>query len=710
MTEPKVAENGEPRGGESGTVAGQVRRFGVFEMDLGSGELRKSGVVVHLQPQPFFLLVMLTARPGEVVTRQEMREELWPAGSLVDFEQSLNFCVRQIRLALADSAQTPRFVETLTRRGYRWVGGPIETIDGGAGRELPPSRPVGEAEEQRGSEPPPIRASGWGWRWVVTLLVLVTVAFAGIFFLRRTGPSAAAQFQRMTFRRGFLTAARFGPDGRVVYVASWDGRPLSLYESRPDSQGARSLELGAFALAGVSTSGDVAFIRDGMLARAPLAGGPPRMVARNVRAADWTANGATFALARELKEGYQLEYPVGRPLRRVPSLTALRLSPDGEHLAFSQHPTLGDDRGFVVIVDRTGRALATSATFGSLEGLAWSPQGDEVWFTAAGVGVKNSLRALGLDGRERVLLESIGRLVLHDVAADGRLLISRSTLRAEILFQRAGEPDVVDLSWLDVSAVAALSPDGDTILFYEGGEGGGPDYTTFVRRTDGSTPLRLGDGRAFDLSPDGRWALVIPVTRPDRILLLPTGAGETRQIRGPGGMVRHDAAGWLPDGETLFVTGRDETDRRSSWLIDVEGGRPRRLPLPEGRSLTRDTFSPDGSVFVEGCPVPDRHPCLYAVAGGSPRRLAGAETGWEAIGWDRQGRVFFRDRPGVGMPVSLHRLDPATGSGELITQLSPRDPTGVFSVYRVFVTPDAGAWVFNIIRRQSDLFIATGAE
>ena len=710
MSEPKVAENGEPRRGESGTASGQVRRFGVFEMDLGSGELRKSGVVVHLQPQPFSLLAMLTARPGEVVTRQEMREDLWPDGTLVDFEQSLNFCVRQIRLALADSAQTPHFVETLPRRGYRWVGGPIETIDGGAGRKLPPNHPGGDAEEQRGPGTLPTRGAGPGWRVVVTLLVLVTLAVVGTLVLRRTGPSPAAQFQRVTFRRGFLTAARFGPDGRVVYIASWDGRPLSLYESRLDSQGARSLEMGAFTLAGVSTSGEVAFIRDGILARAPLAGGPPRMVARDVRAADWTANGATFALARELKEGYQLEYPVGRPLRRVPSLTALRLSPDGEHLAFSQHPTLGDDRGFVVIADRTGRALATSATFGSLEGLAWSPQGDEVWFTASGVGVENSLRALALDGRERVLLESIGRLVLHDVAGDGRLLISRSTLRAEILFQRAGEPDVVDLSWLDVSAVAALSPDGDTILFYEGGEGGGPDYTTFVRRTDGSTPLRLGDGRAFDLSPDGRWALVIPVTRPDRILLLPTGAGETRQIRGPDGMVTHDAAGWLSDGETLFVTGRDENDQRSTWLIDAQGGRPRRLPLSKGQYLASDTFSPDGSLFVAGCPAPDRHPCLYEVAGGSPRRIPGAETGWEAVGWDRQGRIFFRDRPGVGVPVSLHRLDPATGSGEVITQLSPRDPAGVFSVYRAFITPDAGAWAFSVIRRQSDLLIATGPE
>ncbi|MCG6924682.1 MAG: winged helix-turn-helix domain-containing protein [Acidobacteria bacterium] len=709
MTEPRPAQNGERRGAESGTGAGPVRRFGVFEMDLGAGELRKGGVVVHLQPQPFSLLALLTARPGEVVTRQEMRDVLWPTGTPVDFEQSLSFCIRQIRLALDDSAQAPRFVETLPRRGYRWVG-PSETSDGGPGRKLPSSPAGGEAREQPGPETRTTPASGPRWRWVVPLLGLVGLAIVGLSVLRQPGSSVATQFQRVTFRRGFLTGARFGPGGRIVYIASWDGGPLSLYETRADSGDARSLGMEAFGMAGVSTSGEVAFVRDGMLSRAPLAGGPPRMVARGVRAADWTARGSAFALARELKEGYQLEYPIGHSLLRVPSVGALRLSPDGEHLAFSQHPTLADDRGFAMIVDREGSVLARSATFGSLEGLAWSPRGDEVWFTAAGLGVKNSLRALGLDGRERMLLESIGRLVLHDVAPDGRLLISRSTLRAEISFQRAGEPDVVDLSWLDVSAVAALSPDGDTVLFYEGGEGGGPDYTTFTRRTDGSRPVRLGDGRAFDLSPDGRWAAVIPVTSPDRVLLLPTGAGEPRQIRGPGGMVTHDAAGWLSDGETLFVTGRDGNDRRSTWLVDMQGRQPRRLPLPEGRYLTRNTFSPDGTVFVAGCPPPDRNPCLYPVAGGSPRRIPGAGASWTAIGWDRQGRVFFRDRPGLGRTVNLHRLDPGTGSGEVITPLTPPDPTGIFSLYRAFVTPDASAWAFNVIRRQSDLFIATGAE
>src|SRR5512133_2813430 len=103
-------------------------RFGPFELDVRSGELRRNGATVRLQPQPFKVLVVLACRPGEVVTREELQAEVWPAGTFVDFEQSLNFCVRQIRAALGDSALAPRYVATLPRRGYRWVGGPVEEV------------------------------------------------------------------------------------------------------------------------------------------------------------------------------------------------------------------------------------------------------------------------------------------------------------------------------------------------------------------------------------------------------------------------------------------------------------------------------------------------------------------------------------------------------------------------------------------------------
>lgn len=107
-------------------------RFGPFELDVRSGELRRNGTTVRLQPQPLKVLLLLAGRPSEVVTREEIQAEIWPAGTFVDFEQSLNFCIRQIRAALRDDANAPRYVETLPRRGYRWVAGPVQSETSGA--------------------------------------------------------------------------------------------------------------------------------------------------------------------------------------------------------------------------------------------------------------------------------------------------------------------------------------------------------------------------------------------------------------------------------------------------------------------------------------------------------------------------------------------------------------------------------------------------
>ena len=105
-------------------------RFGVFELDLRTGELRKAGVRINLPEQPFQVLKALLDRPGDLVTREELRQRLWPAETFVDFEHGLNAAVRRLRDALGDSADVPRFVETLPRRGYRFIA-PVTAIAGG---------------------------------------------------------------------------------------------------------------------------------------------------------------------------------------------------------------------------------------------------------------------------------------------------------------------------------------------------------------------------------------------------------------------------------------------------------------------------------------------------------------------------------------------------------------------------------------------------
>jgi DNA-binding winged helix-turn-helix (wHTH) protein/Tol biopolymer transport system component len=702
---------------------GRLRlRFGPCELDVRSGELRRNGTTVRLQPQPLKVLLLLASRPGDVVTREEIQAEVWPAGTFVDFEQSLNFCIRQIRAALRDDANAPRYVETLPRRGYRWVAGPAQPAPSPArGREWPrplstPSPPPPVPQEPPvvpgpAPAPSPIPVARRRVPWLVLGLLAV---FALLFLLvvrpdRPRVPQASPSFQRITFRRGAVSSARFGPDGQVVYSAAWDGGPRALHVARSDPRDFRTLEIRDATVVGVSASGEVAFLRDGVLARAPLAGGPAKDVLKGVVAADWSADGREFAVARLEANRFRIELPAGHVLAETAAHPSrLRLSPDGRYVALAEHPTLADDRGLVVILDRDGRRVAATPEWASLEGLAWAPGGREVFFTAAEVGADSSLRALSLDGKVRSVLSGMGRLVLHDAAADGRVLLERTTQRSEILYRRAAEAEDRELSWLDYSTVEGISPDGNTILFYESGEGGGPEYTTFLRRTDGTPPLHVSSGRALALSPDGRLVLTVDVRNATALDLTPTGPGETRRIRIPG-VVAHEEAGFLGDGERIFVTGRDASGLRATWLTDLEGRNPRALPLPAGRILRHNTFSPDGSRFVASCPGSDT-PCLYDSVSGNPAPVRGAREGWMSVGFDERGRLYFCDATARRLPETLLRLDPVTGRSTVLAELGPRDRAGALGVIRVHVAASGEAWTYTVLRRLSDLHIVVGIQ
>jgi eukaryotic-like serine/threonine-protein kinase len=683
-------------------------RFGPFELDVRSGELRRNGTTVRLQPQPFKVLAVLACRPGEVVTREELQAEVWPAGTFVDFEQSLNFCVRQIRAALGDNAISPRYLETLPRRGYRWIGGPVERVTASAAVREWPRAVASEPAAATGAPVQSERARpGWPVLVVAGLVCVALAAIAGReWLLASREPPAPPTFQRMTFRRGSVYAARFGPDGQVVYTAAWDGEPHFVHVARSDPRDFRALDIQGLVV-GVSRSGEVAFIRDAVLARAPLAGGPPKEVLKPVAAADWTADGTEFAVARKGDAGFRIEFPVGHVLEETPVRPSrLRLSSDGRHVAIAYHPTLDDDRGLVVVLDASGRRVAATQEWASLEGLAWAPSGREVWFTASEVGADNSLRAMSLDGRVRSVLSGMGRLVLHDAAPDGSVLLERATLRCQVLFRRAGEAEDRDLSWLDYSAVEGISPDGSTVLFYESGQGGGPGYATFLRRTDGSLPVRVGSGRALDLSPDGAWVLSVSLGNPDHLDLTPTGPGETRTIRLPG-VVAHERAGFVGDGSRIYVTGRDAAGRRATWITDLDAKSPRRLPLPEGRILSQNTFSADGSRFVASCPGAER-PCLFDAVSGEAVPVRGAHDGWMTVGVDARGRLYFHDEPKGAAPQRLLRLDPASGVATPIGELAPRDRAGLLRVLNVNVAASGEAWAYSVIRRLSDLHVVTG--
>jgi TolB-like protein/DNA-binding winged helix-turn-helix (wHTH) protein/Tfp pilus assembly protein PilF len=144
------------------TRSSGILRFATFEVDLRAGELRKQGVRIKLQEQPFHVLAVLLRRPGEVVTREELRNQNWPPDTFVDFDNSLNTAINKLREALGDSADNPRFIETLPRRGYRFIA-PVSGIDGGAATP----------DKDKGGDG---RESLWRFRWIVAVVSLAVLA------------------------------------------------------------------------------------------------------------------------------------------------------------------------------------------------------------------------------------------------------------------------------------------------------------------------------------------------------------------------------------------------------------------------------------------------------------------------------------------------------------------------------------------------------
>ncbi|MGH9317795.1 MAG: protein kinase domain-containing protein, partial [Thermoanaerobaculia bacterium] len=361
-----------------------------------------------------------------------------------------------------------------------------------------------------------LAAAGWA------LLAAGLAAFAAFFLGRTSVESPHPSFRRLTFRRGCVFSARFAPDGQtVVYGAAWDGKPVQLFSTRPGSPESLPFSLPSADVLSISSSGELAlslgrhFIDSwettGTLAQVPISGSAPREVLENVLAADWAPDGIHFAVVRHVGARTSLEFPVGNRLYETSGwISHPRVSPAGDAVAFIEHPLRGDDAGVVTLVDRTGKRRALSEHWYSAQGIAWSASGKDIWFTASSLAMIRTLYRVSPAGRKSVVAEFAG--TLHDVSRDGRVLLARDSVRARMVVLPRGETSERDLSWLDLSAVNDISADGRTVLFGEQGEGGGGTGVVYVRKTDGSPPVRLGEGYALALSPDKKWALAAPIS------------------------------------------------------------------------------------------------------------------------------------------------------------------------------------------------------
>ncbi|MCU1349746.1 MAG: serine/threonine protein kinase, partial [Acidobacteria bacterium] len=334
----------------------------------------------------------------------------------------------------------------------------------------------------------------------------------------------------------------------------------------------------------------------------------------------------------------------------------------------------------------------------SVEGLAWSPDGSEIWFSGERPGFARSINATTLDGRTRLIATSAGALWLQDVAKDGRVLATRENFTSGILATLPGETKDRDLSWLDFSIVRDLSNDGKTIVFSESGEAGGSIYGIYVRGTGASPAIRLGEGTTEALSPDGKWVLSIPRNRtPAQIVMLPIGAGEPRAVTHDA--INHRAARFFPDGRSIFFQGNEPGRPPRMWMQPLEGGPPRPL-TPEnvsGRVLT-----PDGRRLLAA--GTDRKFALIAIDGSTPPiPVPALRAGDVPMRFAADGTLFVASFGKI--PALLYRVNLTTGERTIAREAMPADAAGLTNVGPIFTTPDAKTFVYSYSRLLSDLYL-----
>ncbi len=523
-------------------------------------------------------------------------------------------------------------------------------------------------------------------------------------------------YAQLTFRRGQIESARFAPDGQtILYTAAWDGKPLEVFVSRTESPESRLFGMVGADLLSISSSGEMAlslgrrpidaFNRTGTLARMGVAGGgAPREVLEDVQWADWAPDGS-LAVVRQVGGRTRLEFPIGRVLYNSSGyITHPRVSRGGDLVAFIDHPVSGDDGGYVAVVDRSGKKRILSQTFSTAWGLAWSQDSRELWVSAAPFGYNRALFALTLSGHERLLARVPGMLTICDVSRDGRVLLTHDKRKNGIISLQAGETKERDLSWLDWSTPDDLSPDGKTMLFDESGEGGGPGYSVFIRKTDGSPAIRLGEGGALALSPDGKLALaIVHPTSDAQLVVYPTGAGEARPLSREGLSVQ--SAGFLPDGKWIIFAATESDRGVRLYVRDLAGGKPRAVS-PEGYFGFFNAVSPDGKIIPAS--GPDQRLYLYPIEGGEPKPLPGLTVQDRPSGWSPDGRLYLFRRG--ELPARVYLMNVTSGQKELWREIAPSDSAGVSTISRLYVTPDGKGYVYSHVRTLSDLYLVQGLK
>lgn len=541
--------------------------------------------------------------------------------------------------------------------------------------------------------------------------VAAAALMALFFFLGRSSRPQPGQpiVRQLTFRNGTIRSARFAPDGQtIVYGAAWDGAPLKMFQRRLEGSESVPLEFPDADLLGISSKGELAislgrtfrnWTNNGALAKAPLLGSSFRKVLDDVSWADWHPSGDGLLVVRRVGSEDRLEYPIGKVLYRTAGfITYPRFSPKGDRVAFLDHPSYGDNRGNVSILTLGGKKIDMLLDWAGLEGLSWSPSGDEVWFTGSRVNGGWSIYAVHEGAEPRPIWRTPSNLVLHDVDRLGRVLVANAAIVSTIRGLGRGEQHERDLSFGGWSVVRDMSTDGKNALLVNYGGDAGRYYDTYLRPLNGAAPTRLGEGEPLGFSRDGKWVLASIITAQQKLFLYGTESESSRDI---GNYSSVATAAWFPDGRRLMLMDSTKPGLIDCYVQDIDSGKRSRLPIENARAGL-PIVSPDGLevAIVEGGAATR----VYSLRG---QLLREVPASYRPIAWSSDSRFLYVHSPGE-MPVKIQRLEVASGIMTPWKEIVSVDTSGMLGPLGLNINSDGDAYTYTVTKMITDLFIVEG--
>ena len=687
-----------------------VFRFGHYELRTETSQLFKNGVRLKLQQKPAQLLLALVSSPGELITREALRQKLWPDGTYVDFEGSINTAINRLRAALNDCPDDPIYIETVPRLGYRFIyplNQPLEAdavpfksglrLDSASESPAVHLVPTAAAATQHAhSLRRAVLASA------AALLLCVAVYQAAAWF---QSPVLSPRFRQLTFQPSSIAAARFTPGlANIAYTSllgngQKETKAIQLNDLRVDSVQSCTAAASLLAGTGPSKSPDKRVDDPCLLAAFTHPNKSERKLLGGMLAADWTANHTDLAVLRRMGSQSVIEFPRGHRIFASQGwVSDLRVSPAGDRVAFLEHPTRDDDAGFVQMVERNGRAHRLTSLWSSTSGLAWSASGREIWFSAGKESGTLSLNAVSPTGRVRQIFASPSSLHVFDSSRSGDLLVSVDEPRMSLLTGRRGETGETDVSKFDFSHIDGISDDGRYLLFTECSSAAGLHYTTYLRDLTSQTTTPVAFGRGLALSADGRRAITIDPQDRKKVMLHDLESGQSGSIGIPD--FEYQWARFLSSRSEILVGGSRKGGALSTFRY---------------RLNTRELTKLNLAVYLDEVVVSSTGHQIAGISEGQ-LRLFDWQTGNETclpgeggasfpVGWSLDGQTLYALNT---RNLVISAVDRASGKWQPWHTLKGNEKPGYAGIAGITAAPQAGVYAYSLHLSSSRLYLVSG--